>query len=246
MGMTEGPLPVAALRTVVRQPGGAWAAWALMAAAGLALDLAARAAGVDLEGARPKARYWTFQGIEGLLTSAASGWALALILTGAPPRAGRYVVFVLLLAAMELYWDGATVVSRLGSGPDQTTSNLQFLALGLFMALGVFVFGRLMLWPIGRLTGSGGPSPAGSWARMEGQVWAYFGTGVLLTFPVMLADDLVSALGFGGAGGEPSTAMLVLDRLESVIETGLLTALGAVMWRRRQGVTSERLSDVFA
>jgi len=40
--------------------------------------------------------------------------------------------------------------------------------------------------------------------------------------------------------------MLVLDRLESVIETGLLTALGAVMWRRRQGVTSERLSDVFA
>lgn len=244
--MTEGPLALAALRAVVAQPAGAWAAWAALMAAGAGLDLGARAAGVDLEGTQAAAGFWAYQGLEALLTAAASGWALAVLLTGQAPRARALATFVVLLAAVELYWDGAAQVVPAAETAESGPVAMRYLALMAVMGLGVFVFTRLMLWPIGRLTGAEGPSPAGSWARMEGQVWPYFGTAILLTFPVFLESYLLLTAPVGDLGVEGTTPTLLKARLEATVETALMTALGAAMWRRRQGVTSERLSDVFA
>lgn len=237
---------MAALRTVAAQPRFAWAAWATLLAAGTALDLGARAAGVDTEGARADAGFWAYQGLEALLTAAASGWALAFLLTGAAPRARNFAVFVALLALVELYWDAAAQVVPSAESAEEGPLAARYLALVTVMGLGVFVFARLMLWPIGRLTGAGGPSPAGSWARMEGQVWPYFSTAVLLTFPIFLESFLLFSAPVGDLGVEGATPTLVKARMEATIETVLMTALGAAIWRRRQGVTSERLSDVFA
>lgn len=244
--MKDGPLAVAALRAVLGQPAGAWAAWAALMAAGAALDLAARAAGVDIEGTRADAGFWAYQGLDALLTATASGWALALLLNGQAPRVRALAAFVVLLAAVELYWDGAAQVVPAAESGDGAPVAARYLALMAVMGLGVFVFARLMLWPIGRLTGSGGPSPAGSWARMEGQVWPYFSTAVLLTFPIFLENYLLFTTPAGDLGVEGTTPTLIKARLEATLETALMTGLGAAVWRRRQGVTSERLSDVFA
>lgn len=244
--LTDGPLAVAALRAVAGQPGGAWWAWAVLLAAGTALDLGARAAGVDVDGTRVDAGFWAWQGIEALLTAAASGWALAFLLTGAAPRARGLAAFVLLLAAVELYWDGAAQVFPVGDEAGALEVTLRFVALVAVMGGGVFVFSRLMLWPIGLLIGGDGPSPAGSWARMESQTWPYFGAAILLTFPIFLESFLLFSAPVGDLGAEGTTPTLIKSRVEATVETALTTALSAAMWRRRQGATSERLSDVFA
>ena len=219
--LTKGSLVAAALRVLSRQPRQAWAAWGVLLAAGLALDFSARAVGVDVGGMRVDAGLWAYSALEDLLTAAASGWALCWLLTGAAPKEKGYGVFVLLLALTELYWDATAHLF-----PDDSASAVEViggsLAVAAMVAGGVFVFTRLLLWPIGHLTG-GSINPAGSWARMEGQVLRYFGAVVLLTFPV-----------------------IALNRGIATLETALATLLSAVMWRRRQGASSERLADVFA
>ncbi|PZQ65772.1 MAG: hypothetical protein DI570_00540 [Phenylobacterium zucineum] len=239
-----GPLAVAALRTLGRQPSAAWAAWGLLLAAGLALDFSARAAGVDVGGERRDAGLWAYSALEDVLTAAISGWALCWLLTGAAPKGRGYGVFVLLMALTELYWDAAAHVF-----PGDEADAVEFLAgaLGAVLMIGggVFVLTRLMLWPIGALTGAP-VTPGGSWGRMEGQVLKYFAAVVLLTFPVVAVSGTLFAQPIGrlGVGGAAET--IAFDRVLATLETALATGVSAAMWRRRQGATSERLGDVFA
>jgi hypothetical protein len=239
-----GPLALAALRTLGRQPSSAWAAWGVLLAAGLALDFSARAAGVDVGGHRQDAGLWAYSALEDVLTAAVSGWALCWLLTGAAPRGRAYAVFVLLLALTELYWDAAAQVF-----PGEEAETAAFLA-GALVALamiggGIFVLTRLLLWPIGHLTGEP-VAPAASWARMDGQVLKYFAAVVLLTFPVIAVSAALFTQPIGRLGVEASAETIAFDRVLATLETALATGVSAAMWRRRQGATSERLGDVFA
>lgn len=239
-----GPLALAALRALGRQPKAAWAAWGVLLAAGLALDFSARAAGVALDGQRQDAGFWAYAALEDALTAAVSGWALCWLLTGASPKGRGYAVFILLLALTELFWDTAA-----HTVPGEEAGAAEFLAGALGSVLmiggGVFVASRLMLWPIGALVRTP-VSPGASWGRMEGQVFKYFAAVVLLTVPLVAAGGLLFLQPIGALGVDGSAETIAFNRILATLETALATAVSAALWRRRQGVTSERLRDVFA
>ncbi|MEW5686637.1 MAG: hypothetical protein AB1942_17100 [Pseudomonadota bacterium] len=239
-----GPLALAALRALGRQPTAAWAAWGVLLTAGMALDFSARAAGVDVGGDRADAGLWAYSALEDALTAAVSGWALCWLLTGAAPKGRGFGLFVMLLALTELYWDAA---AQAFPGDEADTAEFLLGSLGAVLLIGggVFVLTRLMLWPIGGLIGDS-VTPGVSWTRMEGQVLKYFAAVVLLTFPVMLVNWTLFAQPIGRLGVSGSAETIALDRVWSTLETALATGVSAVMWRRRQGATSERLGDVFA
>lgn len=232
------------MKLALAGPPAVWRMWVAYAAAGAAWELLAQAMGVSLTTPPVAPMQWLFVAGPTLLGGLILGAAMHVMVTGEPPRLDRrYLVFILLSAAMEAYWTGVVLLApQESAGAVERLARFALLIVG--MAGGVFVLSRLVLWPIGLLVGAG-LTVRDSWVRMRGQVIPYLIAALLLSLPPSLVLVMAGAARAEGAGEVPPILAIAVAHLAATALVALTASLDVVMYRRRAGKALERLGEVF-
>ena len=231
--------------TLRGSPPRVWLCWAALAVLGVAVDLVARALGVDLSGGRTDLGYWAHEIALIALETTICGTVLHILLVGRAPgfiRPWLAVYLALALFYAGVAWAASEVIG--GAADVEPMLSLAFVALGVAMLLLLTALhARVLLWLTALLIGRQ-MTLRQSWVQMSGVVWPYVGTSLLLLFPVLPAFvfyfNPVGPLGITGSG-----ATIVLDRIAYTLATALTLSLGAVVYERYAGLTPETLVEVF-
>ncbi len=235
--IAEGPLAGAVVRLLMAAPRGLWPLLGVMLIVDLAMELAARQAGVSLDAKTFGPSEWAYLVAQALVNAALVGTMLHLLLTGRRPvgLSRGAIGYILWMAGIAILTNGLVffMLATQAMPPAQVLP--RFLAMAVAVVGGTIVVTRLMLLPIAWLVDDPGATAARSWARMQGQVLAYIAASMMLSLPVVLVGImLVSAS--GSAPGQLSVAGQMISQVMSVALAAVSTALSAVVYLRRVGV----------
>lgn len=181
----------------------------------------------------------------GAVGTVLGAFALRAMIAGKkePPRLDvGLLVYAALTFGAEALW---TLIAFLASPlaeramayqpPAKPPAELLPLMLGALVLFAVlaFVFTRLALWPVARLTGAPEIGPAQSWRRMKGAVWPLIAASLVLVLPVTMAGGAIFA------ATETPTLPLAASPLLGLMASAsgaLELAVMAAIWRARMGV----------
>ena len=235
--VADGPLVGAVVRLLMAAPRGLWPLLAVMLIVDLAMELAARQAGLSLDGKTFGPGEWAYLVALALVNATLVGTMLHLLLTGRRPAGPRRGVigYVLWTAAIAISTNSLAffMVDTQALPPAQVLP--RFLVIAVAVIGGTIVVTRLMLLPIAWLVADPGATAARSWGRMHGQVLSYIGASLMLSLPVVLVGILLVSAS-GSQPGQLSVAGQMISQVMGVALAAISTALSAVVYLRRVGV----------
>jgi len=185
--------------------------------------------------------------VAGAIGAVLGGFALRTMIAGhkAPARLDLGLLgYVALTFAAEAIWTllslaASPLAERLiayqGAAPPPP--DLLPQALGVLALFGVlaFVFTRLALWPMARLTGAKAIGLVQSWRRMKGAVWPLIAASLVVVMPVTLVGGLILTSVQGPTPGLTLAAAPLIG-LMAAVSRALQLAVMAAIWRARIGV----------
>lgn len=231
-----------ALRRIGRTPARFAALWLVGGGAVVAAQVAGEASGVLLPAAAGTPA--NLAANAGLAVIAGLSGALALRLAIAGPQGwlkvdGRLAQCAGLLALATAAFTAVNLVAIAGlraGAPSEV--GLSYAVVGVAgFATFIFVFSKLLLWPIGRLTGRPELTPARSWVLMRGALRAWLLANLLALLP--LGAVVVGNIMAFGPQMADSTAGIALTMLANQAWMLAGQVMSAVICARRADATAD-------
>lgn len=206
-----------------------------LAAATVAVRLAARAVGAATAGADLTLESLAYEALVAAATGLVSGLMLRVLLAEGRARlaADRGLLgYAGLSAAAGLL---SALVAGVVTGADPSAGLVEALRVplgALTLLVLVFVFARLILWPIGVLMGEPALTPGRSWVLMGGAVWAYV-LALVLAFLALLPIYVVLMVPMAGDADTAPVVFVVVEHLATAAWVAVCAGVAAALWRAR-------------
>jgi len=181
--------------------------------------------------------YFNYELGVALVTAAFTALILRVLIVDGPGRfdqglgAGVYVLLAILASLVPTMWVAA--VESLGSRGG-AWAPAAFFGGAAGMLVIVYIFTKLLLWPLGRLMERTDITPSRSWALMHRASWSYM-VALTLAFGPFLVLYIGLWAAAGGAMSDAPPLLLVLEHAVTAAWTILACAITAAVYRARIG-----------
>lgn len=200
----------------------------------VAIRLAARVAGASASGIAFTTGYVVYEALVAVATGIVSGLMLRVFLADgkklAPDR--PLMAYTGLVAAAALV-SVITVTIMTSSDPGEGMAEALKVPVGAALTLAsIYVFTKLLLWPIGVLLGDATMTPRRSWSLMHKASWGYI-FAMVLAFLALLPIYVILMLPMGGDADTAPVPFVVVEHLATSVWVAVSTAVAAAVYRAR-------------
>jgi len=183
------------------------------------------------------ADYFNYELGLALVTATFTATILRVLIVDGPgrfaqgPGAGVYVLLAIVASLFPTMWVAA--VEGLGSRGGAWAPTAFFGGAAGMLVI-VYIFTKLMLWPLGRLMERSDITPRRSWTLMHRASWSYI-VALALAFGPFLILYVGLWAAAGGAMSDAPPLLLILEHALTAAWTILACAISAAVYRARVG-----------